>query len=166
MKAYRELKTNSKLIGFTSGPHIPDFLASLGDTAEYTVGYGWWSPTVRLKDDFFSTARDYAGRFEKRFKQPANYISAAASAGGLVLMKAIERAGSVDVEKVKPILAKTDMETFFNVIRYDETGMNVGGFAVLVQDQNGKAVTIYPPGAAEAKPMYPMPTWEERAKGR
>jgi branched-chain amino acid transport system substrate-binding protein len=163
-KAYRELKINSKIMGFASGPHVPDFLSALGDTAEYTIGYGWWSPSVQLKDDFFGTAQQYTERFEKRFKERANYISAAASAAGLVLMKAIEKAGSLDVEKVRPILAATDMETFYNVIRYDKTGLNVGGFAVLMQAQKGKAVTVYPPKAAEAKVVYPMPTWEEREK--
>ncbi len=163
-KAYRELKINSKLMGFASGPHLRDFLIGLGDTAEYTMGYGWWSPTVRLKDDFFGTAQDYTARYEKRFKQGPDYIAAAGSAAGLTLMKAMEKAGSVDVEKVRPILALTNMETFYNIIRYDQTGMNVGGFAVLIQAQKGKAVTIYPPQAAEAKPIYPMPSWEERDK--
>ena len=79
-------------------------------------------------------------------------------------MRAMERAGSVDVEKVRPVLAATDMETFYNVIRYDATGMNVGGFAVLIQDQKGKAVTVYPPKAAETKLLYPMPTWDERGR--
>jgi branched-chain amino acid transport system substrate-binding protein len=163
-KAYRELKINSKLMGFTTGPAVVDFMTALGDTAEYTVGYAWWSPTVRLRDDFFGTAQDYAARFEKRFKQPANYISAAASAAGLVLMKAMEKAGSVDVEKVRPVLAETNMETFYNVVRYDKNGMNVGGFAVLIQDQRGKAVTVYPAKAAETKVLYPTPSWEERSR--
>ncbi|OLB95120.1 MAG: hypothetical protein AUH30_15985 [Candidatus Rokubacteria bacterium 13_1_40CM_68_15] len=163
-KAYRELRINSKLMGFTTGPAVIDFMSALGDTADYTVGYAWWSPTVRLKDDFFGTAQDYEARFQQRYKQPGNYISAAASAAGLVLMRAMERAGSVDVEKVRPVLAATDMETFYNVIRYDATGMNVGGFAVLIQDQKGKAVTVYPPKAAETKLLYPMPTWDERGR--
>lgn len=163
-KAYRELRINSKLMGFTTGPAVIDFMSALGDTADYTVGYAWWSPTVRLKDDFFGTAQDYEARFQQRYKQPGNYISAAASAAGLVLMRAMERVGSVDVEKVRPVLAATDMETFYNVIRYDATGMNVGGFAVLIQDQKGKAVTVYPPKAAETKLLYPMPTWDERGR--
>ena len=54
-------------------------------------------------------------------------------------MRAIEKAGSIDVEKVRPVLAQTNMETFFNMIRYDATGRNVGGSAVLLQAQNGKA---------------------------
>ena len=163
-KAYRELKINSRLMGFTSGPAVTDFVSALGDAADYTVGYAWWAHNVRLKDDFFGTAQDYASRFEKKFKQPAAYYSAAASAAGLVLMRAMEKAGSIEVEKVRPILAETNMETFYNVIRYDKTGMNVGGFAVLIQAQRGKPVTVYPAKAAEAKVIYPMPTWEERTK--
>jgi len=42
--------------------------------------------------------------------------------------------------------------------------MNVGGFAVLMQAQKGKAVTVYPAKAAEAKVIYPSPTWEERGQ--
>jgi branched-chain amino acid transport system substrate-binding protein len=162
-KSYRELKINAKLIGFASGPHIPDFMAALGDTAEYTLGYGWWSPTLNLKDDFFGTAQDYAKLYERKYKQPASYVSAAASAAGLVLTRAMEKAGSIDVEKVRPVLAQTDMETFYNVIRYDQTHMNVGGFAALMQAQGGKPVTVFPFKYSEAKVVYPMPTWEERA---
>jgi branched-chain amino acid transport system substrate-binding protein len=164
MKAYRELRINTKLIGLATGPHIPDFMSALGDTTEYTVGYGWWGPTVRLKDDFFGTAQEYTALFEKTYNRRPDYIAAAASNAGLVLMKAMQKAGSIDVEKVRPILADTNMETFFNLIQYDKTGMNVGGFAVLMQAQKGKPVVIYPPRAAEAKPVYPMPTWEERSK--
>lgn len=163
-RAYRELKINSKLMGFTTGPAVTDFVSALGEAADYTVGYAWWAPNVRLKDDFFGTAQEYEARFQKRFKQPASYFSAAASAAGLVLMRAMEKAGSVDVEKVRPVLAETNMETFYNVIRYDKTGMNVGGFAVLIQGQQGKPVTVYPATAAETKLLYPMPSWEERTK--
>jgi branched-chain amino acid transport system substrate-binding protein len=91
-------------------------------------------------------------------------VSAAASAAGLVLMRAMVKAGSVDVEKVRPVLAQTDMETFYNIVKYDQTHMNVGGFAALMQAQGGKPVTVFPFKYAEAKVVYPMPTWDERAK--
>ena len=162
-KSYRELRINSKIIGFASGPHIPDFLAALGDTAEYSLGYGWWAPTLTTKDDFFGSAQDYAKLYERKYKQPASYVSAAASAAGLVLMRAMEKAGSIDVEKVRPVLSQTDMETFYNIVKYDQTHMNVGGFAALMQAQGGKPVTVFPFKYAEAKVVYPMPTWDERA---
>jgi hypothetical protein len=40
----------------------------------------------------------------------------------------------------------------------------VGGFAALMQAQGGKPVTVFPFKYAEAKVVYPMPTWDERAK--
>ena len=79
----------------------------------------------------------------------------------LILKEAVERAGSVDREKVNAAIRSMDMTDgparFFagGRVKFDETGKREGARIVLVQWQNGEPVTVYPPEAAMAKPIWP-----------
>jgi len=46
-----------------------------------------------------------------------------------------------------------------------ETGLQTAHSMVTVQWQGGKKVIVWPPAAAVQKLYYPMPTFDERAKG-
>ncbi len=53
---------------------------------------------------------------------------------------ALERAGSLDPEKVRDALAKLDVTTFYGILKFDSRGLNVYKPMVVNQIQNG------PPG--------------------
>ena len=62
---------------------------------------------------------------------------------------------------------KLDFMTFFGRWKIDpETGKQIGHEMIIMQWQGGKKVIVWPPEAANAKPYYPMPTWEEKAAGK
>lgn len=79
----------------------------------------------------------------------------------LILKEAVERAGSIDREKVNAAIRSMDVTDgparFFagGRVKFDETGKREGARIVLVQWQNGEPVTVYPPEAAMAKPIWP-----------
>lgn len=162
MKQSKEVKLNAKYFGGVLAVQMPDWSKSLGKDAEYTSSYSWWSPDLKFKGPLFGTSQEYGATFEKKFGFVPDYNAAAASAGGLILQMAIEKAGSVETEKVRQALSGTKTETFFGTLEYDATGKNIAGDAVLIQQQNGKAVTIWPTAAAQAKPVYPIPAWDKR----
>ena len=110
VKAAKELKFMPKYMGSLGLP-IYDFMKALGKDSDYLFDGQWWMPESGWKGPFFGSSQEYAQLFKQKFNEDPTYYSAAASAGGLVLQTAIEKAGSLDVEKVREQLAKTDMET-------------------------------------------------------
>lgn len=90
------------------------------------------------------------------------YQVASATAAGLALQRAIERADSLDPERVRNALASLDLVTFFGRIKFDEHGQNVSKTVVIEQIQDGKLATVWPATLATSPPMYPTPAWSTR----
>ena len=92
-----------------------------------------------------------------------SYHAAEAGAAVLFIAKAIEKAGSFDPDAVREAMNNLKLYTFFGELQIDpETGLQIEHDMVVGQWQDGKKVIIWPPGAATAKPLYPIPTWEEK----
>ena len=162
MKQAQTLDLNAKFYGFTVGPTTPDFVKSLGPAAEDVFASSQWTPDVKYHGPLFGSARDYAQAFEKKYGFVPDYHAASSSAGGLVLQLAIEKAGSVDPQKVRDALASLDATTFLGPVRFNAEGLNTAKPMVTVQIQHGRVVTVWPPDIATAKAIYPAPTWSER----
>ncbi|RLI27764.1 MAG: hypothetical protein DRO46_05030, partial [Candidatus Hecatellales archaeon] len=107
-----------------------------------------------------------------------------------VLFDAIERAASVDPDKIRDALAATDTIWVAGPIKFsqpgegflldpmlkklgieEQVGENIYDNVVITQVQDGKFVTVWPESItwkgqtikiASAKPRVPMPTWKER----
>ncbi len=78
-----------------------------------------------------------------------------------VLANAIERAGSLDRNKIRDALAKTDMMSVGGPLKVRPDGtfeLNV----YLCQWQKGAYLPVWPKKYAVAKPIFPMPKWSER----
>jgi len=128
---------------------------SLGKLAEGVLCASQWDRKLAYKDKWFGSADDYAKLFEKEFKYPAPYQAAESTASVLVFADAFQRAGSLDPEKVRDAIAKTDMMTFFGPIKFDETGKNTAKPMVLYQVQHGEYKVVFPQRWAETKVVYP-----------
>ena len=76
------------------------------------------------------------------------------------MKQAIEKAGSLDKEKVKKTLEEGEFETMLYPVKYVNekgyTNVNKRAFAGLLQWQKGKLVFVYPEGVSVAKFAYPM----------
>jgi len=162
MKQAQGLNVNLKFYGFTVGPTTPDFVKALGPASEYVFSSSQWTPDVKYSGPLFGSARDYAQAFERKYGFPPDYHAANASAGGLALQLAIEKAGTVDPQKVRDALASLDVMTFYGRIKFDPRGLNVYKPMVDIQIQHGQAVTVWPFDIASAKPIYPTPSWNAR----
>lgn len=78
-----------------------------------------------------------------------------------VLANAIERGGSLDRERIRDALTKTDMMTVGGPVKTRPDGtfeLNV----YLCQWQKGNYVPVWPKKYATADPVYPLPKWNER----
>ncbi|HZD26254.1 MAG TPA: amino acid ABC transporter substrate-binding protein [Alphaproteobacteria bacterium] len=128
--------------------------------AEATEGFlcpTQWAETLSYKDNVFGSAADYDKAFKKAYPKYSvtPYQAASGSAALLVWKDAFERAGSLDPEKVRDALAKTDLDTFYGHVQFDETGKNIGKPMVLRQIQDGEYKVVAPTKWASDKVQWP-----------
>ena len=87
--------------------------------------------------------------------------------GALVLMEAINRAGSTDPEKIRVALTETNIPASqltmpWQNIQFGPDGQNTGVGAVLIQLQGGTYYSIYPFEVAAREVIYPFQPWADR----
>ena len=133
-----------------------------GKDSDYAFCGSQWDDSLTYSDRWFGNPQKYAALFKKEFNYDPPYQAAESSASVEVFADAIERAGSLDREKVRDALAKTNLMTFFGPVKFDATGKNVAKSMVMYQVQHEKYVVVAPAKWATSKPVYPAPTWAKR----
>jgi len=158
----QQMNIQAKLFGFSDGPGVGQFTADLHKAANFAVGATQWAPAARNKISYFLDSFHYALAFASRFGHLPDQYAAAATAACLTLEVAIERAASTEPARVRDALAATDLSTFFGQIKFDDRGANTAKPVYVQQVQSGRAVLIWPPDVASARPRYPDPGWAKR----
>jgi branched-chain amino acid transport system substrate-binding protein len=163
-KGLKEQNVMAKAYGYSVGPDTPDFAGSLGKDANDVFGGAQWSDAVKYKGipGFYRTAPEYAKAIQDAYHHRADYHNAESTAACLAFQYAIQRAGSLDPEKVRDALAKLDVTTFYGIIKFDPRGLNLYKPMVVNQIQNGRLTTVWPRFTADGKPVYPAPPWGQR----
>jgi branched-chain amino acid transport system substrate-binding protein len=151
-----ELKIQVPLVAVThceSGKVTVDF----PKVAEGLLCPTQWDETMKAEDPLFGTAAN----FNKEFKaahpdyKVVPYQVAQGTAAVYVWADAFKRAQSLDQEKVREALIKTDMKTFFGGVKFAADGSNPGKDTILRQIQGGKYKVVWPLDVAAAQPNYP-----------
>ena len=168
MKALKEVDFMPKLVAFSYGPTVPDFVKSLGKDAEYVVAAAEWAPNLPYKDAVFGTAKELNDNYNKKFGRYPDYVEVASVGGALVQQWSIEKLGLVpplkEADRVKLMeeMHKGDWNTVYGRIRFGADGANVDHPPIAVQVQNGKLTTVFPKEGAEKPVLYPAKPWKER----
>ncbi len=109
----------------------------------------------------FKGHEDFIKRFKAATGEPYLTQDSISNYGHMWLLKeAMEIAGSSDRRKVSAALHAMDITggaaSYFpsNRVKFDENGRRVGAALLIAQWQNGEPVTVYPPEAAFAKPVW------------
>jgi len=155
----QQMNIQPKLFGFSDGPGAERFTTDLRKAANFTVGATQWAPAARTPISYFLDSFHYALAFAAQFGHMPDQHAAAATAACLTLEVAIERAASTEPAKVRDALAAVDLNTFFGPIKFDDRGANAVKPVYVQQVQSGRAVLIWPPDVASARPRYPDPGW-------
>ncbi|GAC1407523.1 MAG: amino acid ABC transporter substrate-binding protein [Candidatus Velthaea sp.] len=163
-KGFKEQNVNAKMFGYSVGPDTPDFRKTLGKDADYVFGGTQWSPTAKYKgaQGFITDSKVYAAEFQKKYGHVPDYHNAESSATCLAFQYAIQKAGSLDPQKVRDALAKLDVVTFYGILKFDNRGINIYKPMAVNQIQKGDLKTVWPTGVQNAQPMYPTPDWNKR----
>jgi branched-chain amino acid transport system substrate-binding protein len=140
-----DLKVSAPVITMLAGPAYPEFVDGLGDAANGVTSVTWWHPELRFKSsDVFNTTENYVKLFQAKYGKLPDYAQASSSAAGAVLQMAIEKAGSIDPEKVRDALASTDFDTFYGPIKFGPSGQNITADNPIFQIQDKKIVITAP----------------------
>jgi branched-chain amino acid transport system substrate-binding protein len=145
-KQMADLGLKAPIVTMITGPVYKEFIDALGPLAENVTSASWWHwATPFQSDDVFGTTKAFYDAVVKATggTEP-DYVHASSAASLVVLQKAIEKAGSLDREKVRAALASMDTMTFFGPIKFRADGMNESRALPLIQIQGGKPVLIYP----------------------
>jgi branched-chain amino acid transport system substrate-binding protein len=162
MRQSHELNLNPRLyIGGGAGFTTPQFLQHAGPNAEYVFSVTQWTPDVQ-----WPGAREYTREYRRRYQEEPEYHSAETYGALYVIRDALEQAGVPDRERIRQVLARMEGDGVFGPYRFE----NFDGYTqqnrhpmVMVQVQNGRYVTVYPPEWAAASARYPVPAWSQRA---
>jgi branched-chain amino acid transport system substrate-binding protein len=164
MKQIKSQGVNFKGIGLSVGPSTPEFSNALGKDAQYVFSGVQWVPEQKSTGPVIGSAQDYSDAFKKKFGVVPEYHSADGAAAGLALQLAIEKAGSLDKDKVRDALAGLSVDTFYGHIQFDSRGLNTDKPMVEIQLQgaDNKQVSVWPQAAATGKILWPTPEWSSR----
>jgi len=91
-------------------------------------------------------------------------VSARSFQGFLVLVDALNRAGSTDPAKIQAALKATNMPADqmavgYNGVKFDDKGQNTLGSSLLIQMRNGEYVPVWPKAKATADVVLPYKGW-------
>ncbi len=160
------LDYNPKLIlAQDAGYTDPRFVSEMGKEAEgaitrapFAMDLAARKPLIRVVNEMFRTQS--GGR-------DLSDVPARVFTGFLVLVDAINRAGSTAPAAIQRALRQTNMPPEqllmpWTGVRFDEKGQNTGVRAILMQLQGGTYYTVYPFELAAQEVLYPIPKWSER----
>ncbi len=144
-----------KYLNGMHGPDLPDFWDTFGKRAEGIVTAGYYGASWPTYEN-----QEYVERYKKEFGLTPEHYDAT-GAGGQIMQQAIEKAGTLDKEKVKDALLSEEFKCilyprvkFSNEDKY--TNVNKLAFTGVKQWQDGKCLTVFPTDLAEAEFIYPL----------
>jgi len=163
-----DLGINPKALSLIAAVTIPAFQTALKGKAEGVMGPSHWEYGVTFsKEKALKAKQTWIGpsqdEFVKLFKGAIGkdlmpeYHAAEAAAAVLSLVLAVEKANSLDPDKVRAAMGALKFTSFYGPWAIDKTGKQVGHDMVDAQWQKGKLAIVWPPLAATGTFLYPRP---------
>ena len=147
------------IIGDSAGFSDPAFLPAVGAVSKGLVNRSVWS-----KGPEGSLSYGVNALYQAKTGNEIGDVSGRSLQAFFVLADGLNRAGSVEPDKLRQALQATAMPHSAMIIgyrgvRFDETGQNIESATYLTQLQGKDYVTIWPNDAAVAKVEWPMTGW-------
>src|ERR1700712_1617035 len=148
------------MIADDSGYSDPSFIKSVGKISQGVFNRSSWSvgppgsPTYLINE-----------MYKKKSGDEMDDTAARQMQGFLVLVDAIDRAGSTDPAKIQAALKATDLKPDqlmmgYKGVKFDDKGQNVLAAGVIIQLQDGENyVAVWPKTNAGKAPVMPYKGW-------
>jgi len=163
-RTMKDLDFNTQAFIGQGGGHQDDaYIRTLGKLAEYVTITENWENDLRLPG-----VKEANENYLKRNGVEMDTVASMCYTCVYVLKDALERAASMDREKLRDALTKTHLKPGEKgniqpgTIIFDESGQNKEARTVTSQIQGGKRRSIWPPEYAASEPIWPMPKWKDR----
>ncbi len=144
-KQMADQQIKATVVSMIAGPAYQEFIDAAGAGGENITSAAWWHPAAQYAGkDIFGTTANYVKLFKDKYKSEPDYAQASASVSGALFQMAIEKAGSLDKDKVRDELAKMDVMTFFGPVKFGPTGQINSLEPPVFQLQGGKPVVLSP----------------------
>jgi len=157
-------KASLKMVTLLVAPDSPKW-SELGDAAMGISVPSQWEPQLSIKPQFGPSVEQFNKDYTAKYKSEPSYESSGGYATGLILQHAIEKAGSIDGNKVAEALNGFDVVTLFGRTKFateaNQDGLQVGHTMVIAQwqkDKSGKLAkqVIWPLANKSANLLYPI----------
>jgi branched-chain amino acid transport system substrate-binding protein len=133
------------VVTMIAGPAYQEFIDAAGQSAENISSAAWWHPAEQYAGkDIFGQTSNFVKLFRAKYNSDPDYGQASAALCGALFQLAIEKAGSLDREKVRDELAKLDVVTFFGPVKFGSNGQINSLEPPVFQIQNAKPVVLFP----------------------
>jgi branched-chain amino acid transport system substrate-binding protein len=155
---------NATPIGFlgTGGYDQPDYIRETGKLSENFLSNAIWSHTVKIPG-----VAEINTEFKKLYGFDITGFGGVCYTTAYVMKDVLERAASIDKEKIRKALVETDMKTkekgniLHYGVKFDEKGQNIHACELLNQIQGSQFLPVWPSDSALAKPIWPYPGWKK-----
>jgi branched-chain amino acid transport system substrate-binding protein len=107
----------------------------------------------------YKDTQEFVKLFKAKFNYDPDYHNASGIADVAVFKDAVERAGTLDPEKVRNAIAATKLDTIYGHVEFSENGQ-IKGTSVVLQILGGEIYQVFPNGVKAAE--YPVPCWKDR----
>ncbi|MBP1749268.1 MAG: amino acid/amide transporter substrate-binding protein, family [Deltaproteobacteria bacterium] len=162
LKQWADMKMKSIPVGFVNAAEQPGFAKASGGKGDYLI--------VNLVNGGNAPAKitpwtmKFVDAYKKKWGlEPEGYGTSSSYMAVYQLKDAIEKAGSIDPDKVITALEGQDLMGVYGRMKFDpkthqiipSLDPKVGAVTGIIQWQKGKRVQIFPPATAEGKVMLP-----------
>jgi branched-chain amino acid transport system substrate-binding protein len=134
------------------GPtYTREFIDALGRGSEGVVEFGFFHPDLP-----FPGTKEFVARFRAKYGALPAADAFPSYMAGQVLTQAVERAGTLERERIAETLHREEFMTIGGKLKYDERGVNIYPRPFLTQVQDGKLLIVWPPEMTKHTVRFPV----------
>jgi branched-chain amino acid transport system substrate-binding protein len=147
------------IIGDDAGFSDPSFIPNVGDLAQGAINRSAFD-IGKVGDNSYIVNQ----MFKAKYGRDLDDTSARWMQGFFVLADAINRAGSIEPDKIQAALKATDLKPDqlmigYNGVKFDDTGQNTLASTFLIQLKAKEYVSVWPGNRATSTLEWPMKGW-------
>jgi branched-chain amino acid transport system substrate-binding protein len=158
VKQMKELDWSPKLAFILRAADDSSWPKNLGKDGDYICHSGGWDYHLKLPG-VQKFNEDYKSSYGSFPEIPAGVAYACMQ----ILADALQRAGTLDRDKIRDAIAAANLMTVMGPMKFKPTGRGEGKYLQVVsQWQSGKDELVWPKDQASSALAYPMPPWSKR----
>lgn len=136
----------------------PRFVQLVGQDAESILASEEYDPRFP-----YDANSEFVKAYSAKWSARPGALAAAAYAAGQVLAEAVRRAGTVQAQKLRVVLAELEIDTVLGPYRVDAaSGAQLGMKPAVVQMVKGRVQPLWPASLADDRRLAPFVSWADR----